>query len=128
MTQTKKRIMIVDDDQDICLTLKLILEKYGFDAECFTSSLVAIEKFRPNQFNLMILDIKMPELNGFELYDKIKKKDANIKTIFLTALANVEDYNTQNKKVYPLKGERHFLSKAVSSNELLTNVCLMIGS
>jgi len=129
MTQTsKKRILVVDDEEDVALTLKFMLDKHGFSADFFTSPAAAMKEFKPNQYSLAILDIKMPGLNGFELYDKIKKKDANIKTIFLTALTSVEAYNTQNIKVYPLKGERHFLSKPVSSNELLINVCSMIGS
>jgi len=48
----------------------------------------------------------MPKINGFELYDELKSRDSNIKTLFITALSSVESYNTQNSKVYPLKGQR----------------------
>ena len=127
MSQAKKRILIVDDEKDVGSTLKLILENYGFDIDCFTDPAMALEKFKPNLYDLIILDIKMPEINGFELYDQLKSRDSNIKTLFITALSNVESYNTQNSKVYPLKGQRHFMTKPVSSKELLEHVYAMIN-
>jgi CheY-like chemotaxis protein len=88
---------------------------------------VALEKFKPNLYDLTILDIKMPKINGFELYEQLKSRDSNIKTLFLTGLSSVESYNTQNSKVYPLKGQRHFMAKPVSSKELLEHVYAMIN-
>ena len=63
----------------------------------------------------------MPEVNGFELYHKLKSKDANIKTLFLTALSDVEGYNPSSK-VYPIMGERHFVKKPVDNGDLLEQV------
>ena len=117
MAEVKKRILIVDDEKDVGWTLKLILENYGFDIDCFTDSATALEKFKPNLYDLIILDIKMAEINGFELYDELKSRDSNIKTLFITALSSVEPYNTRNSKVYPLRGVRHFMKKPVSSEE-----------
>ena len=108
MAEVKKRILIVDDEKDVGWTLKLILEYYGFDIDCFTDSATALEKFKPNLYDLIILDIKMAEINGFELYDELKSRDSNIKTLFITALSSVEPYNTRNSKVYPLRGVRTF--------------------
>ncbi|TLX92760.1 MAG: response regulator [Thaumarchaeota archaeon] len=78
------------------------------------------------------MDIKMPKINGFELYDELKSRDSNIKTLFITALSSVESYNTQNSKVYPLKGQRDkdiktFMAKPVSRRELLEQVYSMIN-
>jgi CheY-like chemotaxis protein len=126
MAQVKKRILIVDDEKDVGKTLKLILENYGFDIDCFTDSATALEKFKPNLYDLIILDIRMAEINGFELYDQLKSKDSNIKTLFITALNSVEPYNTRNSKVYPLKGVRHFMKKPVSSEDLLGQVYSMM--
>jgi CheY-like chemotaxis protein len=126
MAQVKKRILIVDDEKDVGRTLKLILENYGFDIDCFTDSATALEKFKPNLYDLIILDIRMAEINGFELYDQLKSKDSNIKTLFITALNSVEPYNTRNSKVYPLKGVRHFMKKPVSSEDLLGQVYSMM--
>ena len=126
MAEVKKRILIVDDEKDVGWTLKLILENYGFDIDCFTDSATALEKFKPNLYDLIILDIKMAEINGFELYDELKSRDSNIKTLFITALSSVEPYNTRNSKVYPLRGVRHFMKKPVSSEVLLEQVYSMM--
>lgn len=126
MAEVKKRILIVDDEKDVGWTLKLILEYYGFDIDCFTDSATALEKFKPNLYDLIILDIKMAEINGFELYDELKSRDSNIKTLFITALSSVEPYNTRNSKVYPLRGVRHFMKKPVSREVLLGQVYSMM--
>ena len=127
MAQVKKRILIVDDEKDAGRTFKIILENYGFDIDCFTDPALALEKFKPNLYDLIILDIRMPETNGFELYDQLKSRDSNIKTLFITALSSVEPYNTQNSKVFPLRGKRHFVMKPVSSEELLQQVYEMMN-
>ena len=127
MAQVKKRILIVDDEKDAGRTFKIILENYGFDIDCFTDPAMALEKFKPNLYDLIILDIRMPETNGFELYDQLKSRDSNIKTLFITGLSSVEPYNTKNSKVFPLRGERHFIMKPVSSQELLKQVYEMMN-
>ena len=119
------RILVVDDERDVGLTLKIILDKYGFFVDSFTDPETALRKFKPDWYDLIILDIKMPNINGFELYNRFKSKDPKINTLFLTALSNVEPYNTQDSKVYPKKGERHFLKKPISNNELLEQVHML---
>ena len=127
MAQVKKRILIVDDEKDAGRTLKMMLENYGFDIDCFTDPALALEKFKPNLYDLIILDIRMPETNGFELYDQLKSRDSDIKTLFITGLSSVEPYNTQNSKVFPLRGKRHIVMKPVSSEELLQQVYEMMN-
>jgi DNA-binding response OmpR family regulator len=119
--------LIVDDEKDAGRTLQMILENYGFDIDCFTEPAMALEKFKPNLFDLVILDIKMPGTNGFELYDRVKSRDPDIKTLFITALSSVEPYNTPNSKVYPLRGKRHFVIKPVSNKVLLEQVYSLIN-
>ena len=126
MAQVNKRILIVDDENDVGRTFKMILENYGFDIDFFTDPAMALETFKPNLYELIILDIRMAEINGFELYDKLKSRDPNIKTLFITALNSVEPYNTRNSKVYPLSGVRHFMKKPVSSEDLLGQVYSML--
>ena len=126
MAQVNKRILIVDDEKDVGRTFKMILENYGFEIDFFTDPAMALETFKPNLYHLIILDIRMAEINGFELYDKLKSMDPNIKTLFITALNSVEPYNTRNSKVYPLSGVRHFIKKPVSSEDLLGQVYSML--
>jgi DNA-binding response OmpR family regulator len=118
----KKRILIVDDERDVGDSIKIVLNDYGFDVDSFTDAIEALETFKPDFYDLVILDIKMPEINGFELYNKFKSKDANIKTLFLTALGDVEAYSTPSSKVYPIMGERHFAKKPISNSDLLEQV------
>jgi len=106
----------------------MILENYGFDIDSFTDPAVALEQFKPSLYDLTILDIRMPEINGFELYDQLKSRDPNIKTLFISALSYLKTYDNQKiKRHYPIKGERHFIKKPVSSEELLEQVYSMVS-
>ena len=82
----KKRILIVDDEADITLSFSLALEDSGlFVVDTYNDPLVALSNYRPNSYDLLLLDIKMPEMNGFELYDHIKKLDDKVKVCFISA-------------------------------------------
>src|SRR5438093_7156615 len=126
MGQVNKRILIVDDEKDVCRTLEMILENYGFDIDCFTDAAMALKSFKPNVYDLTILDIRMPKINGFELYHELKSRDSKIKTLFITALSYLTAYKTHNSKVYPIEGERQFIKKPVTNNELLEQVYSMV--
>ena len=80
-----KRILLVDDESDVCLALEKVLDENGFTVDSYEDPLLALEKFRANLYDLVILDIKMPEMNGFALYREIKKLDKKVKACFLTA-------------------------------------------
>jgi CheY-like chemotaxis protein len=82
----KKRLLIVDDDVDITLSFSLALEDSGlFLVDTYNDPLVALSNYRPNSYDLLLLDIKMPEMNGFELYEQIKKLDNKVKVCFISA-------------------------------------------
>ena len=82
---TVKKILIVDDEPDICLTLANILEDNRFVVDTFDDPLSALQDFRKDLYDLLILDIVMKKMNGFELYKEIKKIDNKVKVCFLTA-------------------------------------------
>src|SRR5215467_13091361 len=79
------RILIVDDETDINIVLREILESNGFSVDSFDNPHNALENFRPHYYDLLILDIKMPEMNGFTFYREIKKLDEMMKVCILTA-------------------------------------------
>src|ERR671934_441354 len=84
--QTKKyRVMIVDDEQDITTIFKIGLKKNEFIVTTFNDPLEALSKFRPGLYDLLILDIRMPGMNGFQLYQKIRDINNKVKVCFLTA-------------------------------------------
>jgi DNA-binding response OmpR family regulator len=112
----------VEDERDVGITLKLILENHGFTVDCFDDPETALTSFKDGLYDLLILYIKMPKINGFELYNRFKLKDTKIKTLFLTAITDLSAYDDQKIKQYPKIGERHFLQKPIGNNELLGQV------
>ena len=82
----KKRLLIVDDDVDITNSFSLALEDSGlFLVDTYNDPLVALSNYRPNSYDLLLLDIKMPKMNGFVLYDQIKKLDNKVNVCFISA-------------------------------------------
>ncbi|MGA6921874.1 MAG: response regulator, partial [Nitrososphaeraceae archaeon] len=76
MSKDKKRkILVVDDEPDLTEVSRLALEDHGFEVDSFNDPLLALSKYRPGLYDLVILDIKMPNMDGFELYLEIKKID-----------------------------------------------------
>jgi DNA-binding response OmpR family regulator len=93
------RVLIVDDEKDTILVFKMVLEMNGFEADLYTDPSLVLSNFKPNSYSLLLLDIKMPNMNGFELYREIKKKDNKVKVGFLTAgdthyASDVDTFNT----------------------------------
>ena len=84
-----KRILVVDDESDICLTLANVLEGNGWIVDTFDDPLLALQDFRKDFYDLLILDIKMGKMNGFELYDEIRMIDDKVKVCFLTASKSI---------------------------------------
>ena len=80
-----KRILLVEDEQDITEVLTMVLKEGGYKVESFTDPTLALENFRIGSYDLVILDIIMPKMNGFELRRQIKKIDNAVKVCFLTA-------------------------------------------
>jgi DNA-binding response OmpR family regulator len=78
-----KQIMVVDDESDITGFFKISLEYYGFVVDTFNEPKEALSKFKSEYYNLVILDIKMHDIDGFELYRKLKKIDPTVKACFL---------------------------------------------
>src|SRR5215471_7541534 len=118
----KKKILIVDDEPDITLALKVYLEQQGFQVDAFTDPVDALAQFKAGFYYLLILDIKMPYMNGFELYKEIKKKDQTVRVFFLTALNEMHDYDAFKNEVFPKEGERYFIAKPIENEELLRRI------
>jgi CheY-like chemotaxis protein len=82
---TKKRILVVDNEKDITTTLQVGLEDGGFDVDTFTDPFLALKSFKPDFYDLVLIDIVMPVIDGFEFHERLKKIDPNLKVCFLTA-------------------------------------------
>jgi DNA-binding response OmpR family regulator len=83
--QQQKRILIIDDDPDIAIILRMVLEDNRFKTDSYTDPELAYKNFRGGFYDLILLDIKMPEVDGFQLYQKVRKIDSSVKICFLTA-------------------------------------------
>ena len=79
------KILLVDDEADIALAFSLGLESNGFSVDAYTNSIKALNNFKSGFYKLALLDIKIPEMDGIELYKKIKDKDKKIKICFISA-------------------------------------------
>jgi DNA-binding NtrC family response regulator len=115
----KKRILFVDDEPDITWLYKTALERYGFEVQTFQSPRSALENFKPGSYDLLLVDIKMEEMDGFELYDKISKMDSNINVCFLTAAT--EYYNKYKERFSWLQKEC-FITKPIRLENLVNTI------
>jgi DNA-binding response OmpR family regulator len=82
--QYKGRILLVDDDIDITHSFSLALQKDGFIVDTYNDPLIALGDFKADLYDLVLLDIKLPKMDGFELYDKIREIDRRVKVCFIS--------------------------------------------
>ena len=115
-----KRILLIDDEPDITFTVKDILEDNGFQVDSFNDPILALNYYKVNFYDLVILDIKMPTMDGFELYLKIREKDPKVKICFLTVIAT---FNEEFRKIRLALGktinEDYFIQKPVEMEDLI---------
>jgi two-component system, OmpR family, response regulator ChvI len=105
------RILIVDDDPDILTILKTGLEQNGYAAvDVYDDPELELSNFTASSYDLLLLDIRMPKMDGFELYRKIEKLDNKVKVCFVTAY---EVYYSTLKKDFPGLDVKCFVKKPI---------------
>jgi DNA-binding response OmpR family regulator len=124
--QRQKKILAVDDEPDLTKLCSLALEYHGFKVDTFNDPQEALSNYKPGYYDLVILDIKMPKMDGFELYDEIKKKDHKAKVCFLTASELY--YEEFRKKEYCALDRDLFIRKPIDNEELLREVSKIMMS
>jgi two-component system, OmpR family, response regulator ChvI len=136
--QYKNRVLVVDDDPDITNTFKIGLEDNGFEVDVFNDPIQALSKFEKQKdeqdissssssshyhYDLLLLDVKMPKMNGFELYREIKKKimegEDKVKVCFITAY---EVYYESLKEEFPTLNIGCFIKKPVEIQQLVKRI------
>lgn len=118
------RILVVDDEPDLTQVSTLALEYHGYKVDSFNDPQEALSKFKPGSYDLIILDIKMPKMDGFELYHEIKKKDNNAKICFLTASELY--YEEFRKEEYSALDRNLFIQKPIDNEDLVKEINKML--
>ena len=119
-----KRIMVVDDESDLTLFYRMSLEYYGFEVDAFNEPKKALSNFKPDYYDLVVLDIKMPDMDGFELYNEILKIDSKSNVCFLTASELY--YKEFREKEYSAIDKDLFIRKPIRNEELIKEIYRLI--
>ena len=115
-----KKILLVDDEPDITFTIKSMLNDNGFQIYTFNDPITPLKLYRSNFYDLVILDIKMPKMDGFELYIKIREKDPKVKICFLTAIATFDqEFRKARSEVGRIIAEECFIQKPITTEDLI---------
>jgi CheY-like chemotaxis protein len=122
----KKRVLVVDDEPDTCIVYQIVLEDAGYECISYIDSVKALKEFRSNYYDLILLDIKMPVLNGFELCKKIREIDKTVHVIFITA--SEEYYEKFRGQHFPELSKINYIQKPIGNDELVRLVDMIIAN
>jgi CheY-like chemotaxis protein len=128
--QKRRRILIVDDEPDTCMSLQTVLEDAGYECKSYTDPVKALKEFTPNYYDLILLDIKMPILNGFELCKKITEVDNTPHVIFITASEEYyEKYRNQYyRELVNNNSKISYIQTPIGNKELVQIVNMIIAT
>lgn len=112
----KKRIMIVDDEKDIAMIFRSGLERNGFSVQVFNDPLEALSNFKPDYYDVLLLDVRMPAMSGFELCREIRKQDKTARVCFISAFEVLQE---EMKKYLPEEEGKCIVKKPISMKELV---------
>ena len=120
----RAKILVVDDDHDVAITLKAILEgeeesSKEFELDVFNDPTLALSNFKAGWYDLLLLDILMPKMNGFELYQQLKNIDDKVKVCFITAY---EIYYRALRDLFPTIQVDCFIAKPIGKKELVSRI------
>jgi len=118
------RVLLVDDEEELVSTLAERLSYRGISADWVTSGLEALEMAKNYEYDLAVLDVKMPGISGFELKKSLQSKHPAMKYIFLTGHGSEEDFKTGTKEA----GAEYYLVKPVNIDSLIKKMNEVIGS
>ena len=124
--------MAIDDEKDVVFCLSKVLQETGlFDVDGFTDSQHALSSFKPGKYDLVILDIRMPKMDGFELYEKFKNMDKNIGICFLTAVNDFNEYRIIHREItdeIEKDKDSCIIDKPANTEQLIKKINKVIGS
>jgi DNA-binding response OmpR family regulator len=118
MNGNKKKILIIDDEVDLTFTFKVGLEDTGlFTVDTLNDPQDMLFNFKPSMYDLLLIDMRMPQMSGYELYKELIKIDAKVKVIFLTA----SPFEVL-QEVFPTFDKNYYILKPVEIAELIKRI------
>jgi DNA-binding response OmpR family regulator len=121
----KKKILLVDNETDLTFMFKRGLEYAGLHVDVFHNSSEVIRAFKPHFYDLLVLDIVMPDMDGFDLYKELKKLDPDVKVCFLTA--SQKHLGEFRRREYQELGRDLFIQKPISIKDLAKEIYRRVG-
>jgi CheY-like chemotaxis protein len=116
----KSRVLLVDDEPDIVYLVKTRLERNGFEVDAYTDPLLALQNFKGGLYLLLLLDIKMPKMDGIEFFNRIEKEDSKVKICFFSASEHLKSYY---KNLFQNSPDKFlFISKPISIPEMIKQI------
>lgn len=120
-----KRILVVDDESDITSALRIGLEENGFTVDVFNDPELALTSYKPGMYDLLLIDVRMPKMNGFELFKEIQRVDSKSKVCFWTAY---ESYSKEFKDIFPSMNDVNFVQKPIPMPDLIKRIQSLMGN
>ncbi|WP_167619784.1 response regulator transcription factor [Maribellus sediminis] len=121
MNESNLKILLVEDDEALRFIVKDNLEQNGYEVEAAADGQIALDFFEKNKFDLIILDVMLPKIDGFQVAEKIRKSNEHVPIIFLTARSMTED------KIKGLTiGGDDYIPKPFSMEELLLKIKIFL--
>ncbi len=118
---SQKHILLVEDEENLRKTIQLNLELEGYSVSTASDGIEALKEFRKGSFHLVILDVMLPEMNGYDVCEEIRKENTQLPVLFLTAKGSSAD------KIQGLKlGADDYLTKPFNLEELLLRVQILV--
>ena len=128
-TMQEMKILLVDNEPDVTYAIRTVLEANGFGVDSFNDPVLVSDTYKSNYYDLVILDIKMPNMDGFELYDRIRQKDQKTKICFLTASEMFYESLRQARNLLgDVLGEEYFIQKPAKTDQLIRRLTDLINS
>ena len=125
----KSKILLVDNEPDVTYAIESVLEDNGFEVDSFNDPVLASSTYKQNYYDLILLDIKMPKMDGFELYERIREKDKITKICFLTASEMFYESLRKARNLFgDTLGEEYFIQKPAKSDQLVRQLNDIINS
>ena len=121
---TPSKLLVVDDEAGITDALKAGLEHHGFEVDAYNDPAVALASIGGRKYDLAIFDVRMPKMDGFELFRRFRKIDGQAKVCFLTAF---EVYQSEFEKLFPDVQVKGLFRKPISTEQLQSGLDEIIG-